>query len=90
MRWHELTALQAHDLDRKVELARSAIAEAFAVAHRPALAFSAGKDSTVLRDMILRFFPDQARDLIVIWGNTGVEYPECIKFAHQVARETPH
>jgi 3'-phosphoadenosine 5'-phosphosulfate sulfotransferase (PAPS reductase)/FAD synthetase len=51
------------------------------------LAFSAGKDSTVLRDLIKRYFPELFPNLILIWGNTGVEYPECVSFARKIANE---
>ena len=87
VKWHELEAEQGRDLDYKIGVARQVIAEAFRRATRPALAFSGGKDSTVLLDLIRRFFPDHLPRLVVIYGNTGVEYPECIRFAHWLARE---
>jgi 3'-phosphoadenosine 5'-phosphosulfate sulfotransferase (PAPS reductase)/FAD synthetase len=86
--YHDLEIEQRRDLDYKIETAITAIRGAFDVCRRrPALAFSGGKDSTVLWDVIRRFFPEEARRLIVIYGNTGVEYPECIKFARRVAAE---
>ena len=88
MRWKELETEQARALDYKIERARQAIADAARVSHhRLALAFSAGKDSTVLADLIRRFFPDLWQRLHLIYGNTGVEYPECVKFWHRVVRE---
>jgi len=90
MKWRELKALQQRPLDDKIAEARRVIAEALRVAARPALAFSAGKDSTVLRDLIYRFFPEAVPRLITIYGNTGVEYPECVQFARRIARETPN
>lgn len=50
-----------------------------------AVAFSGGKDSTVLWDLIRRYFPDEA--YAVIFGNTGVEFPESLKFARKLGRE---
>jgi 3'-phosphoadenosine 5'-phosphosulfate sulfotransferase (PAPS reductase)/FAD synthetase len=88
MRWRELELEQSKNLDYKIETARRAIADAIQVSHhRLALAFSAGKDSTVLADMIRRFFPDLWSRLHLIYGNTGVEYPECVQFWHQVVDE---
>jgi len=85
--WRELEAEQERDLDHKTALAREVIARAFAAAERPALAFSGGKDSTVLLDLVRRFFPGYLAHLVVIYGNTGVEYPECVKFARWLAQE---
>jgi len=88
MRWNELGLEQGRDLDYKIEMARRAIADALQVSHhRLALAFSAGKDSTVLADMIRRYFPDLWSRLHLIYGNTGVEYPECVAFWRRVVRE---
>jgi 3'-phosphoadenosine 5'-phosphosulfate sulfotransferase (PAPS reductase)/FAD synthetase len=87
MRWKELEIEQAKNLDYKIEMARNVINDAFAVSHRPALAFSGGKDSLVLGDMIRRFFPEQFSKLAVIFGNTGVEFPESLKFAREIGKE---
>jgi len=87
MKWHELEIEQKRDLDYKIAMARRVIGEAFDRAAVPALAFSGGKDSTVLLDLVRRFFPEYLPSLIVIYGNTGVEYPECVKFARRIAKE---
>lgn len=87
MKWREMEAEQAKDLDYKIQEACKVIRQAFDTARRPALAFSGGKDSTVLLDLIRRFFPEEATRLAVIYGNTGVEYPECVKFARQIASD---
>jgi 3'-phosphoadenosine 5'-phosphosulfate sulfotransferase (PAPS reductase)/FAD synthetase len=87
MKWHELETLQRQDLEHKIELAVSVVQRAMAVSRRPALAFSAGKDSTVLVDLIRRFCPELWTRLAVIYGNTGVEYPECVRFARRMASE---
>lgn len=83
MKWRELDREQKKDLDYKIGVARRVIAEALKVATNPCLAFSAGKDSTVLWHLIRQVRPD----ILVIYGNTGVEFPECIKFARQLARD---
>jgi len=88
MRWKELDLEQSKDLDYKIAAARDAIADAIQVSrHRLALAYSAGKDSTVLADLIQRFFPDLWARLHLIYGNTGVEYPECVRFWRWVVDE---
>jgi 3'-phosphoadenosine 5'-phosphosulfate sulfotransferase (PAPS reductase)/FAD synthetase len=87
MKWRELEQEQSCSLDHKINIARGVIQAAFNLSHCPALAFSAGKDSTVLRDLIRRFFPEEFKRLILIWGNTGVEYPECVSFARKIAKE---
>ncbi len=81
MRWTELEEEQKKDLDYKIQRASDVIAQAASVSqHRMALAFSAGKDSTVLADLIRRFHPEVWQQLHLIYGNTGVEYPECVRF----------
>lgn len=78
-----LTEEQAKPIEHKIELARSVFAKAFAVSnHRQAVAWSGGKDSTVLLDILMRFFPDQWDSGLVqvVYGNTGIEYPECVQF----------
>jgi len=88
MKWTELNAEQARDLDYKIDVAADIIRRAFETAQRPALAFSAGKDSTVLLHLIRRFAPqDQARDMPIIYGNTGMEFPECLQFKRQITAD---
>lgn len=87
MRWIELEAEQKKPLAYKVDVAKRVLGQAFEQAERPALAFSGGKDSTVLLDMVRRFFPDELQKLVVIYGNTGVEFPECVTFARKIAEE---
>ncbi|MFN3077818.1 MAG: phosphoadenosine phosphosulfate reductase family protein [Alphaproteobacteria bacterium] len=84
MTWRELATQQARPLDDKITVAHATIADALRVSrHRPAVAFSAGKDSTVLLHMIRQHMPG----VLVLYGNTGVEYPECIAFARQLHRD---
>ena len=87
MKWREVEAEQRQSLAYKVGMAWGVLAEAFERAGRPALAFSGGKDSTVLLDLVRRFFPEQLPTLVVIYGNTGMEFPSCVKFARGLARE---
>jgi len=83
MRWNELTAEQQKPLDYKIEMACVAIIKALEVCKRPMVAFSGGKDSTALLHMIKSVRPD----ILVGYGNTGVEFPECIKFSRQLAED---
>lgn len=86
--FRDLEQEQSRDLDYKIATAVKAIEVALAVCrHRPALAFSAGKDSTVLWHLIRTNFPEQAARVSIIYGNTGVEYPECVKFARRLSKE---
>ena len=86
--YKDLEIEQSKGLDYKIESAVKAFQSALSVCkHRPALAFSAGKDSTVLWHLFRTHFPEWLDRLIIIYGNTGVEYPECLTFAKQLARE---
>lgn len=83
MRWRELEAEQARDLDYKIEKATAVISEALIMGRNPAVAFSGGKDSTVLLHLVRA----QRPDVYVIYGNTGVEYPECVQFVRWLKGE---
>lgn len=56
----------------------------FASPEQLAVAFSGGKDSTVVLKLVLdyaKLFSDPAR-ISVVFTNTGIEYPETRKFVH--------
>lgn len=87
MTFNQLAEEQGKQLEYKIEQAVKAVAKGFEVSkHNQALAFSGGKDSTVLWDLIRRYFPERASELHIIYGNTGVEYPESLKFAREIGR----
>jgi len=75
--WDDLQVLQALDLDAKIEWTRKRIELALCELEQPSVAFSAGKDSTVLLHLVRQYRPD----VIAIYGNTTIEFPECVKFA---------
>ena len=86
MRYAELIEHQAWPLEQKIDRALEWIGKGFAVSkYSQAIAFSGGKDSTVLAHLILTHFPE--RRPFCIFGNTGVEYPESLQFARRFGRE---
>ena len=86
MKYADLPKYQAWSLDKKIERAVEWIGKGFAVSkYSQAIAFSGGKDSTVLAHLILTHFPE--RRPFCIFGNTGVEYPESLQFARRFGRE---
>ena len=64
------------NLQPKIEEAKEAISKALAESHNPVIAFSGGKDSLVVLDLIRAARPDVAG----VFCNTGNEYPETIEF----------
>lgn len=88
MTYAAIDAEQKKPLDYKIGKAVAAIKEGFLVSkHTAALAFSGGKDSTVLWDLIRRNFPEEGEKLHIIYGNTGVEYPESLRFAREIGEK---
>jgi len=82
MRFTDIIAAQKLPLGEKIRIAVEQIGEGFAAsAHNQAVAYSGGKDSLVLLDLICTHFPD--RKPYVIFGNTGIEFPESLKFARE-------
>jgi 3'-phosphoadenosine 5'-phosphosulfate sulfotransferase (PAPS reductase)/FAD synthetase len=86
--YKDLEIEQRKDLDYKIKEAIKAIGLAYSVRkRRAAIAFSGGKDSTVLWHIIKTHFPKYAERTVIIYGNTGVEYPECLRFARTIGKE---
>lgn len=79
----QLVKLQALGLDSKIAWAHQCIERALSQLHTPCLAFSAGKDSTVLLHLLRQYMPD----ILVNYGNTTIEFPECVKFARWLRNE---
>lgn len=75
-RFKHLREVQALPLERKIEQTRMLLSSVLLQHRHPAIAWSGGKDSTVLVHMALEERPDVA----VVWVNTGVEFPECTHF----------
>jgi len=81
--YDQMTELQRLSLDEKIEFAHETIAYALAHLENPSVAFSAGKDSTVLLHLVQQHSPG----IHVIYGNTSIEFPECVKFARLLSKE---
>ena len=75
----ELRIMQAYPLDLKVKKTQLRIREwvNYYGAENCAVAFSGGKDSTVLLHIVRELYPD----IEAVFCNTGLEYPEIQKFA---------
>ena len=83
----ELQKMQALPFENKVLIAQDIIRQTFAKGNKAALAFSGGKDSTALWHLIQDTCPDEAKNMIIIFGNTGVEYKESLYFARKLGNE---
>ena len=77
--------LQAGNIYQKIDHAIMVIERFCAEIDNPAIAFSGGKDSTVLMHLIRDVMK---KDIPAIFVNTGNEYPEIIKFATKKFRNT--
>lgn len=75
-------------LDEKIAVSIKVIDRALKLSkHTVAVAFSGGKDSEVAADLIERFFPEEFERVHCIFGNTGVEFPESLRFARKYGKE---
>jgi 3'-phosphoadenosine 5'-phosphosulfate sulfotransferase (PAPS reductase)/FAD synthetase len=81
--YDELKELQSKSLEQKIDWARRCIKRALNTLKTPSIAFSGGKDSTVLLHLLRQYRPN----MLVIYGNTRIEFPECVKFARNLRKE---
>ena len=87
-RFAEVNRLMKLPLSEKIEIAVTVIGQALKLSrHTVAIAFSGGKDSEVVADLIERYFPEEFQRVHCIFGNTGIEFPESLKFARKYGRE---
>jgi len=82
-RLEQLRALQNLSLEKKNELSEAFIRHLLFDHKHPMVAWSGGRDSTVLLSLVLK----QKPDVDVAWVNTGVEFPECVKFIRHLSNE---
>ncbi len=83
----QLQKMWALPLENKIKVAKNIIRKTFKNGKKIALAFSGGKDSTALWHLIRETCPEEAKNMIVIFGNTGVEYKESLMFARKLGKE---
>lgn len=84
----EIIELQKLPLSEKVKLSVEVMKKCVGLTHHNiALAFSGGKDSLVVADLAERFVPELHSKMFCIFGNTGVEFPESLKFARKYGKE---
>lgn len=75
---HRLAELTALPIERKIQISQTRIIEWYThYKGNVCVAFSGGKDSTVLLHLVRSMFPD----VKAIFSNTGLEYPEIRQFA---------
>lgn len=84
----EICEYQKAPLGDKIALSVEILKRAGTISrHNIALAFSGGKDSLVCADLSERFLPEMHSHMLCIFGNTGVEFPESLKFAREYGRK---
>lgn len=77
----DLKTMQSWDLDRKISVSLTRIAEFHdKFPHRIYVSYSGGKDSTVLLHLVRRLYPDTP----AVFIDTGLEYPEIREFVKTV------
>lgn len=82
-RLEQLRELQSLPLEKKIELSEGFITHLLFEHKHPIVAWSGGRDSTVMLSLIL----SQNPNVDVAWVNTGVEFPECVRFIKRVAND---
>lgn len=83
----EIIKLQKQPLQKKIKFAVKVLKEADKLSqHNIALAFSGGKDSQVVADLIERFVPELHNRIYCLFGNTTCEFPESLKFAREYGK----
>lgn len=76
----ELKELQILPLSFKIEVSRSRIREFYnAMEGKVYVAFSGGKDSSVLLHLVRSLYPE----VIAVYGNTGIDYPSIKAIVNQ-------
>lgn len=76
----QLKIRQAYDLETKIMLTKQRIHQWYELnAGNVYVAFSGGKDSTVLLHLVRSLYPD----VPAVFNNTGCEFPEILKFVRQ-------
>lgn len=68
------------DLLPKIESAKTLIQGALSKSTKPAIAFSGGKDSLIVLDLVRSI----SKDVIAVFENTTNEYPETLKFVKSI------
>lgn len=71
------------DLDGKIALAHEVLQTLFKATDKVAVAFSGGRDSLVALDIARKIKPD----IPVMMVNTGIEFPETVKYVRQLATD---
>jgi 3'-phosphoadenosine 5'-phosphosulfate sulfotransferase (PAPS reductase)/FAD synthetase len=79
----QLAVCHRKDLRGKVALAREVLRTLFEATDKVAVAFSGGRDSLVALDIARKIRPD----IPVMMVNTGIEFPESIKYVRQLAKD---
>lgn len=82
-RLEQLRVLQSLSLKKKIELSEEFITHLLFEHKHPIVAWSGGRDSTAMLSLILRQNPN----VDVAWVNTGVEFPECVKFIKHITND---
>ena len=76
-----LKRYQSLGLGSKIRYSLRLVEQALAVAKKPIIAWSGGKDSTAMLHLIRTHF---SKDIDVIFNNTRVEFPETLKFVRRM------